>query len=364
MPLPWDEPTSPLGRDYLAARALIRQGSRSFFAASLLLPMAVRMPACALYAFCRLSDDAVDDPGAEADAVQRLLERLDKVYAGRPAAIAADRAFADVVARFDLPYALPRALIDGLAFDAEGGRIETLHDLYAYAAQVAGSVGAMMTVIMGVRDPAVLARACDLGVAMQFTNVARDVGEDARNGRLYLPRVWFGEAGVDPDAFLARPFFDARVAALIDRLLTLADVAYARAERGVGGLPRACRPAIHAARMIYREIGWELRRNGLDSVARRTVVSDRRKLMLAAQAFAAAGVGSSGAFRAEAPALFETQYLVDAAAGRHAERAAREAARLSLDDRVGWIITLFNRLQERELMDDRPVHGSATADAS
>ena len=87
-----------------------------------------------------------------------------------------------------MPRALPEALIDGLEWDVAGVRCEDLADVQAYAARVAGSVGAMMTVLMGVREHDVLARACELGVAMQLTNIARDVGEDARNGRLYLPR--------------------------------------------------------------------------------------------------------------------------------------------------------------------------------
>ena len=86
-------------------------------------------------------------------------------------------------------------------------RYETLQDLDAYAARVAGSVGAMMTLVMGQRAPEIVARACDLGVAMQLTNIARDVGEDARAGRLYLPLQWLREAGIDPDAWLAKPVF-------------------------------------------------------------------------------------------------------------------------------------------------------------
>ena len=103
------------------------------------------------------------------------------------------------------PAALPEALLEGLAWDAEGRSYETLDDLFDYAARVAGTVGVMMTLIMGVRSPEALARACDLGVAMQLTNIARDVGEDARMGRIYLPRQWLREAGVDAEAFLADP---------------------------------------------------------------------------------------------------------------------------------------------------------------
>jgi len=181
--------------DYAACREAIRQGSRSFFAASLLLPGKVRTPAYGLYAFCRLSDDAVDIEGGSSAAVERLRERLSRAYEGDPHPIAADRAMADLVRRYAIPRTVPEALLEGLAWDAEGRRYETLEGLHDYAARVAGTVGVMMTLIMGARDPQALARACDLGSAMQLTNIARDVGEDARAGRLYLPLLWLREAG-------------------------------------------------------------------------------------------------------------------------------------------------------------------------
>ncbi len=149
---------------------------------------------------------------------------------------------ADLVSAHRLPQALPAALIEGLAWDAQGRRYETLSDLTAYAARVAGSVGAMMTVLMGVRDGAVLARACDLGVAMQFTNIARDVGEDARAGRLYLPLAWMREAGSTPTPSWP---IRSRARAAGDRRPSprrRPTGSMARAEAGIPGLPRDCRP--------------------------------------------------------------------------------------------------------------------------
>ena len=184
--------------DIDACRALLSTGSLTFHAASRVLPGRVRQPATALYAFCRLADDAIDashdDPERTLD---RLRKRLDDVYAGRPATDPVERAFADVVAEYSNPRELPFVLLEGFAWDAAGRRYETLGQLQDYAARVAGTVGAMMAVLMGVRDTSLLARACDLGVAMQLTNIARDVGEDARFGRLYLRIDWLREAGVD-----------------------------------------------------------------------------------------------------------------------------------------------------------------------
>jgi len=120
-------------------------------------------------------------------------------------------------------------------------RYASLSDLRAYSARVAAAVGAMMCVLMRVRDPNALARACDLGVAMQLTNIARDVGEDAREGRLYLPTDWMHEAGITPEAFLRDPEPTPQVRAMVRRLLREADDRYARCE--CGGLPNCRSPA-------------------------------------------------------------------------------------------------------------------------
>lgn len=309
-PADWRDP-AVAADDLAACRRLLRDGSRTFLAASRLLPAAVRDPACALYAFCRLADDAVDQHRGAGDPVARLRERLARVYLGEPLPLAADRAMATVVRRFAIPREVPEALLDGFAWDAEGRRYETIEALQAYAARVAATVGVMMALLMGVRSREGLARACDLGVAMQLSNIARDVGEDARMGRLYLPRQWLREAGIDPDAWLAAPSFDAALAGVVQRLLDTAESLYDRVGAGIAQLPRPCRPGINAARRLYAEIGHEVARRGLDSVSQRAVVAPARKLRVLVAAVAERPRAASGA----APAPLEaTRFLVDAAA--------------------------------------------------
>ena len=330
--------------DHAACRDAIRQGSRSFHAASLVLPAAVRKSAYGLYAFCRLSDDAVDLDGGSFDALERLRDRLRRAYEGRPHGSAADRAMSDVVRIHAIPRAAPEALLEGLAWDAEGRRYETLDDLHDYAVRVAGAVGVMMTLMMGVRDPVALARACDLGVAMQLTNIARDVGEDARAGRLYLPLSWLRDAGVDPDAFLANPAASPALKSVVARLLREADALYARARLGVAHLPPACRPAILAAALLYAEIGRDLeRRRALDSIAHRAHVSAPRKFALLAKAVTLSPFLPRDA---AIPPLRGALFLVEAVAQRpvHAAR----------DDADGFIahllrvLEIFERLERAE----------------
>ncbi len=295
--------------DLARCRAMIKVGSKSFFAASLLLTAKVRDPAYALYAFCRLADDAVDLGHDRLAALARLEARLDAVYAGKPVDNAADRAFTRVVERFAIPRRLPEALLEGLRWDAEGRLYHDLADLEAYATRVAGTVGAMMTLIMGVREPRTLARATDLGIAMQLTNIARDVGEDAANGRLYLPRKWLLAEGIDPDAWSRNPTFDHRLAIVIERLLEAADELYARSTPGIAELPLGCRPAMRAAGRLYAEIGREVARGGYDSLSRRAVVPGRRKIGLVGRAFIEAPfLGQSE----PAQALPAAQFLIDA----------------------------------------------------
>ncbi|KIC47896.1 15-cis-phytoene synthase [Tateyamaria sp. ANG-S1] len=303
-------------RDLEACTEAIRHGSLSFHAASKLLPKRVRDPALALYAFCRLADDEVDLKAEKVEAVLRLRDRLDLVYAGTPKDAAADRAFSAVVEQFDMPRALPDALLEGLAWDAEGRTYATLSGVKDYSARVASAVGAMMCVLMGVRDADALARACDLGVAMQLTNIARDVGEDALEGRLYLPTDWLAEAGMTPEGFFADPRPTKAVRGMIKRLVMEANRLYYRSEAGIAALPVSCRPGIYAARFIYAGIGGRLTGMEYDSISVRARTSKAQKLGWLAQSVAASATTSVMPQSAVlyAKPLPEVQFLVDAAA--------------------------------------------------
>jgi phytoene synthase len=246
---------------------------------------------------------------------------------------------------------LPDALLEGLEWDAAGRRYETLPELYAYAVRVAGAVGAMMTLVMGPRSPEIVARACDLGVAMQLTNIARDVGEDARAGRLYLPRSWLRDAGIDPEAWLAKPVFAGAIAAIVQRLLGIADGLYARASCGIAHLPRSCRPGIYAARALYAEIGRELERRGLDSISQRAVVSTSRKLTVLTRTLVLLETEWSPARKlVPAAEIDEARFLIEAVTAtppREAARPVKLGAR-PIEDRVVWVIDLFTRLERRD----------------
>jgi 15-cis-phytoene synthase len=317
--------------DMAHCEAAIRTGSLSFHAASRLLPARVRDPALVLYAFCRLADDEVDEGDHKVNAVRSLRERLDLAYAGQPLNAPEDRAFAALVQDFEMPRALPEALLEGLAWDAADRRYATLSDVRAYSARVASAVGAMMCVLMHVRDPHALARACDLGVAMQLTNIARDVGEDARAGRLYLPTDWLADVGLHPEDFLRDPAPTPAVRRMVALLLTEADRLYLRSQSGIAALPFQARMGIWAARLIYAGIGTQVRRQGNDSITRRARTNAVQKLGWMAHAGLRAGSCSLMPRSAViyAPPLAETAWLVEAA-GRSQPTAGRGHALLEV----------------------------------
>ncbi len=354
--------------DLNACVDLMRGGSKTFFAASRLLPARMRSASIALYAFCRVADDLVDNCAAEGRSVQdsltQLTARLDAVYQARPQAFVEDRALAAVVHQYQLPRPLLDALLEGFAWDASAKTYDTLADVQAYAARVAGSVGAMMCWLMGVRSEAALSRACELGVAMQLTNIARDVGEDARNARLYLPRQWLREAGVNIELWLQDPVCTPAVKGAVERLLLEADRLYAQSTHGIAALPRDCRSAIMAARLIYAEIGEQLRRDGLDPVRQRAVVATSRKLSLLAMAWLQSSwLGTSGKAHALPEALAATDYLVQhcrqavsrlAGSGDSSSAWLAASPRRAIGERAEWMLMLFER-QEAERRARQPL---------
>jgi phytoene synthase len=186
---------------------------------------------------------------------------------------------------------------------------------------------------------------------MQLTNIARDVGEDARAGRIYLPLSWLREVHIDPDRWLRRPEASPELKSVVWRLLDLADSLYEQASAGIARLPRDCRRGIWAARFLYAEIGHELRRTGLDSVSRRTVVPLARKATLLARAFMAAeGPDAS----TDHPGLEETRFLVQAVAATPSVARVAAANRVGLDDRVAQLVDLFERLERRDRLLQSP----------
>lgn len=340
------DPSYCIRSDLLACKETLSNGSRTFLAASHLLPARVRQPAIALYAFCREADDAIDLSGGDRGNLIKLSIRLDRIYRGYPEDTSTDRAFCKIVHEFGIPRALLDALIEGFAWDAEMRRYESLSDMLSYATRVAGSVGAMMALLMGERSQRMLDRACELGIAMQLSNIARDVGEDALAGRIYLPLGWMREAGLQPELWLQSPKTSQALKDVVERVLKTADELYERARLGISALPWDCRIGIFTACFLYREIGQEVRRNNHDSVSKRAVVPAHRKVRIAARAGA---VAFGALFQ---PPIYlkerveEASYLVNAVGPVFL--VSKPIAWWNIPARIAKVIDIFERLEKQE----------------
>ncbi len=276
------------------ARESIAKGSKSFALASRLLPPRVRDDAVVVYAFCRRADDAVDlaPPTEQIDAIRRLRRELADAYAGRDLADPILRGFRAVARARRIPREYAEELLAGMEMDAAGARYDSLDDLLAYCFRVAGTVGLMMCHVMGVADERALANAAHLGIAMQLTNICRDVMEDWERGRLYLPLELLERHRAA--ALAARrpgtPFPSwarAPVARAVAELLREADRYYQSGDAGLRALSPRCALAVRTARLVYAAIGDRLAARGHDVVRGRAVVPAPRKLLLAARALAA-----------------------------------------------------------------------------
>jgi phytoene synthase len=290
-----------------SAETAIARGSQSFAAAARLFDRETRASAVMLYAWCRHCDDVIDgqalghaspesETGTPAERLALLERRTRAALAGEPTGDPAFDGLARVVARHAIPARYPLAHLDGFRMDVEGRRYGNLDDLLGYCYGVAGVVGVMMAHVMGVRDEAVLDRACDLGLAFQLTNIARDIVPDAGEGRVYLPEAWLAEAGIPPDA-VADARHRAALAGLAARLVDAAEPYYDSALIGIGALPGRAAWAIATARGVYRQIGTEVKRRGPAAWDSRVSTSTAAKLGHVAQG----GIRALGRRRGPAP---------------------------------------------------------------
>lgn len=270
------------------ARDSIAKGSKSFAMASRLFDRQTRERAWLLYGWCRACDDIADGQdhgGAMApvtDAAERLAEMRAKTDAALRGELTGDPAFdgLGVVAReCALPARFAHDLIEGFALDAADWRPQTTDDLLLYCYHVAGAVGLMMAVVMGVppQDDTTLDRACDLGLAFQLANIARDVGEDAAAGRCYIPSDWLDEFGIAPDALMNRENRP-KMAHIGARLAAMAAQYEASARFGTARLPFRSSWAVLAAAGIYGDIAREVARRGDAAWDGRIVTSKGAKL--------------------------------------------------------------------------------------
>lgn len=266
-----------------AARTSIAKGSKSFNAASRLFDRRTRERAWLLYAWCRRCDDIADgqDHGHALSRVEDAPARIEAMAAmtdaalrGEPTGDAAFDALGLVARETGIPATLAHDVIAGFRLDADDWRPRGEADLYRYCYHVAGAVGCMMAVVMGVdpADDATLDRACDLGIAFQLANIARDIEEDDRAGRCYLPIEWLVEMDIPPGQHM-KPPFRTRLVLLVKRLTDAAQRHEASASVGAAALSFRSAWAVLSAAKIYGDIGRKVAAAGAHAWDHRVTTS-------------------------------------------------------------------------------------------
>jgi phytoene synthase len=255
-----------------AARDVLSRHARSFRWGSLFLPAPVRDDAAVLYAFCRMIDDAVDE-APDTESARQALSRIEADFRSDSPSDPFIRAFRALSDRTGIESEVPLHLIEGVRSDTGPVRIADDGALSRYCYRVAGTVGVMMCKVLGDTPPAAHAFAIDLGIAMQLTNICRDVSEDAGRDRVYLPADRLERHGVTQSDLVAGRADAAAVARVVAELLSEAERYYRSARRGIPFLPVRSRLGVLVAARIYRAIGVRLdRRHEGDALRGRTVV--------------------------------------------------------------------------------------------
>jgi phytoene synthase len=269
-------------------RWMITKGSKSFSLAAKLFDSDIRDAAFFLYGWCRYCDDQVDDAG-KTESQDELAKRVKALKEDTISAFSFAQqrepvfvALQYIVHRYGIPVHYALELIEGMAMDARGTRYNSLKELLLYCYRVAGTVGLMMSHVMGLRDESALKHAADLGIGMQLTNIARDIIEDAAMGRIYLPLSWLQEAQI-PAAEVAAPEYREKLAMLSLRLLREADRYYRSGDAGLWYLSFRSACAVSAARQVYSEIGSLLLRKGARAWDQRIYVTGSLKLWVVIQ---------------------------------------------------------------------------------
>lgn len=281
------------------ASQTIAAGSKSFAAAARLFDAHTRESAVMLYAWCRHCDDIIDGQqlghnqrtGERNQGLEKLgeLERAThRACTGGPCTDPVFQGLAEVIRRHDIPERYPLEHLAGFRMDVENVSYPKLDDTLLYCWRVAGVVGVMMALVMGTRKGATLDRACDLGMAFQLTNIARDVVEDAAIGRVYLPADWLAAEGICSQAELTEERSRPALGRVATRLVDAADPYYQSAVAGIGALPLRSAWSIATARGVYRDIGRKVKAHGAHAWDSRISTSRLDKLWFVARGAAVA----------------------------------------------------------------------------
>nr|AGT57744.1 phytoene synthase [Citrullus lanatus] len=274
--------------------------AKTFYLGTMLMTPERQKAIWAIYVWCRRTDELVDGPNAShitPTALDRWEARLEELFQGRPFDML-DAALADTVTKFPVDIQPFKDMIEGMRMDLRKSRYKNFDELYLYCYYVAGTVGLMSVPIMGIAPDSqastesVYNSALALGIANQLTNILRDVGEDARRGRIYLPQDELAQAGLsDEDIFAGRVTDKWRN--FMKSQIKRARMFFDEAEKGVLELNKASRWPVWASLLLYRQILDEIEANDYNNFTKRAYVSKAKKILALPMAYARSLLGPS-----------------------------------------------------------------------
>jgi phytoene synthase len=270
---------SDLAASYTFCRDIARRRAKNFYYSFLLLDRSRRDAMCAVYAFMRYCDDLSDEPGARREQMEAWRGDLVRALAGSPPEHPLWPAFLDTVSRFRIPHVYFHEMIDGVSSDLEFHGMPDFETLYQYCYRVASVVGLTIIHIFGFSDPKALLLAEKCGIAFQLTNILRDIDEDARNGRVYLPAEDLRRFGMD--GTLKR---DAGFLELMRFEAGRARRYYEESRPLIGMVEPGCRASLWALVEIYRRLLDRIEASGFDVFGRRIRLSTAEKIWILATA--------------------------------------------------------------------------------
>lgn len=274
-------------RGFIAARAVTREYARTFYLASQLLPADKRRAVFALYAVCRATDESVDDlpSAASQERLERISSQINLAYTDSDLPTDILSAFRHTVRAFAIPKTYFEELLEGMRMDLSKNRYADFAELCLYCYRVAGVIGLIMMKVLGCQSDNAQKHAVDLGIALQLTNIIRDIGEDLTRGRIYVPQDELRRFGVEEN-----DLGNGRVRENFIQLLKFqvgrARSYYERSREGIRSIPGLReRAAICAVQKMYAGILDEIERSGYDVFSRRASVRAFRKTALLSSAF-------------------------------------------------------------------------------
>ncbi|XP_074290095.1 phytoene synthase 2, chloroplastic isoform X2 [Silene latifolia] len=284
---------SLLGEAYDRCGEVCAEYAKTFYLGTLLMTPEKRRAIWAIYVWCRRTDELVDGPNAShitATALDRWESRLEDLFSGCPFDML-DAALSNTVAKFPIDIQPFKDMIEGMRMDLRKSRYENFDELYLYCYYVAGTVGLISVPVMGIAPESkattetVYNSALALGIANQLTNILRDVGEDARKGRVYLPQDELAQAGLsDEDIFVGKVTDKWRN--FMKKQIKRARTFFDEAERGVAELSPASRWPVWASLLLYRQILDEIEANDYNNFTKRAYVSKAKKWLALPFAYA------------------------------------------------------------------------------